>query len=36
MKAVKIFEGQLKAKHSKKGADFIHTTCHAAKRLEWD
>ena len=36
MKAVKIFEAQLKAKHSQKDADFILTTCHAAKGLEWD
>jgi hypothetical protein len=36
MKAVKVFEAQLDAKHSPEDADFILTTCHSAKGLEWD
>lgn len=36
MKAVKIFEAQLDAKHSPEDADFILTTCHSAKGLEFD
>eukprot|EP00804_Cyclotella_cryptica_P009997 CCRYP_015421-RD/>CCRYP_015421-RD protein AED:0.11 eAED:0.14 QI:371/0.75/0.8/1/0.5/0.2/5/0/796 len=36
MKAVKVFEAQLEAKHSEEDADFILTTCNAAKGLEWD
>jgi superfamily I DNA/RNA helicase len=36
MTAVKIFEAQLDSKHLPEEADFILTTCHSAKGLEWD
>ncbi|KAL7517357.1 hypothetical protein ACHAWX_002285 [Stephanocyclus meneghinianus] len=36
MRAVNVFKAQLEAQHTVEEADFILTTCHAAKGLEWD
>lgn len=36
MKAIEYFQVQLDSKHTPEEADFILTTCHSAKGLEWD